>query len=130
MKFYNKPIFWLLFFAGIHVFLIFFSPLLPFVDLPNHLAEATIYRYYHSPGNLFSDYYALVPWFYPNQFHLWFCALPVFPTVELGNRFFYGLYILLLPVSIYLIVKELKGNLWFSLFSLLFLYGYNVTYGF
>lgn len=130
MKFFDKPVFWIGFFILLNAILIIFSPLLPFVDLPNHLAEATIYRYYGAPGNSFTTYYQLVPWYFPNQFHIWFCSLEIFPTVEIGNKAFYILYIALLPISIYLIVKALGGNKWISLLSFTLVYGYNVTYGF
>ncbi len=126
----NKPAFWLGIFAIVNAVIIIWSPLLPFIDLPNHLAEATIYRYYGEPGNLFSTYYQLVPWYFPNQFHIWFCSLSIFPTVEIGNKAFYVLYTTLLPLSVYLIVRELKGNLWISLLSFTLVFGYNVTYGF
>lgn len=130
MNFIQKPLFWAGLFMLINACLIIGSPLLPFVDLPNHLAEATIYRYYNEPGNLFSAYYKLVPWNFPNQFHIWFCSLGIFPTVEFGNYVFYTLYTALLPLSVYLIVRELKGNLWISLLSFTLVFGYNVTYGF
>lgn len=130
MNLVKKPAFWLGIFALVNAVIIIWSPLLPFIDLPNHLAEATIYRYYGEPGNSFSTYYQLVPWYFPNQFHIWFCSLSIFPTVEIGNKAFYVLYTTLLPLSIYLIVRALKGNLWISLLSFTLVFGYNVTYGF
>lgn len=130
MKLLNKPVFWIVFFILVNSILVATSPLLPFVDLPNHLAEATIFKYFGSSGNQFSVYYQLVPWYFPNQFHIWFCSLDIFSSVEAGNKAFYILYIILLPTSIYLIVKELGGNLWFSLLSFTLVYGYNVTFGF
>lgn len=130
MNVFNKPWFWIVFFILLNAVLIITSALLPFVDLPNHLAEATIYKYYGDAGNQFSTYYQLVPWYFPNQFHIWFCSLSIFPSVEIGNKAFYILYIILLPISIYMIVKELGGNLWYSLLSFTLIYGYNVTFGF
>lgn len=103
-------------------------PLLPFIDLPNHLAEATIYKYYGTSGNNIAQYYQPTPWYFPNTFHTVFCSL--FPTVELGNKVFHILYIIILQVSVYLVIKQLNGNPWFGLLAILFTYGYNVTYGF
>ena len=102
--------------------------LVPFVDVPSHLAEAAIYKYIDDPSALISQYYTAVPWYYPNTFHTVFCSL--FPSVELGNKTFYVLYVAGLLVSVDRVVKELGGNRWYSLLSVLFLYGYNVTYGF
>lgn len=130
MKVFDKPWFWILVFIMLNAILVLTSSLLPFVDLPNHLAEATIFKYYGDAGNQFSTYYQLVPWYFPNQFHIWFCSLNIFPSIELGNKAFYILYIILLPISIYLIVKELGGNVWYSLFSFTLIFGYNVTFGF
>ena len=108
--------------------LIFSSSLLPFQDLPNHLAEAAIYKYSFAGDSFIKQYYQLVPWYYPNTFHLLFCN--AFSSVELANRFFYVLVIGGLPFSIYLVISECKGNSWYSLLSILFAYNYNVSYGF
>lgn len=101
--------------------------LLPFIDLPNHLAEATIFKYYE-PGNLISRYYQPAPWYFPNTFHTVFCSL--FPDVEWGNTIFHILYIIALQVSVFLVIRELNGNPWYGLLSILFTYNYNLTFGF
>ena len=101
--------------------------LFPFIDLPNHLAEATIYKFYE-PGNLLAMYYEPTPWYFPNNFHTVFCSL--FPSVELGNKVFHILYVILLQVSVYLVVKQLNGNAWYGALAILFTFNYNVTFGF
>src|ERR1700732_1893569 len=83
--------------------LILNSSLLPFQDLPNHLAEAAIYKYSFAGDSFIKQYYQLVPWYYPNTFYLVFCN--VFSSVELANKFFYILVAGTLPFSIYLIIK-------------------------
>lgn len=103
-------------------------PLLPFIDLPNHLAESTIFKYYEEPGNVLSSYYAPVPWYYPNTFHTVFCSL--FPSIEFGNKVFHILYVGLLLYAVFLVVKQVRGNVWYALLSVLFIFNYNVTYGF
>jgi hypothetical protein len=117
----------MLFFILIHTVLLLWAPLFPFTDLPNHLAEATIYKYGH-PQNLIGQYYESVPGFYPNTFHTVFCSL--FPSVEWGNRIFYALYAVLLLTSVYLVIRQLNGNSWYGLLCLLFIYNYNTTWGF
>ncbi|MEO5602552.1 MAG: hypothetical protein ABIR06_16640 [Cyclobacteriaceae bacterium] len=100
---------------------------LPFIDLPNHLAEATIYKFYE-PGNVLSQYYKPTPWYFPNSFHTVFCSL--FNSVEVGNKVFHIFYIILLQGSVFLAIRELKGNSWYGLLAILFTYNYNVTFGF
>lgn len=101
----------------------------PFTDLPSHLAEATIYRYSGQPGNQFALYfpYELFPYF--NVFHIVFMGCPLFPSVEIGAKVFYSLYIILLPLSIFWLIRELKGDKWFALFSFLYLYNRNFFWG-
>ena len=101
--------------------------LLPFIDLPNHLAEATIFKFYE-PGNLISQYYEPTPWYFPNTFHTVFCSL--FPDVEWGNIIFHILYVTALQVSVFLVIRELDGNHWYGGLAALFTYNYNVTFGF
>ena len=101
--------------------------LFPFVDLPNHLAEASIFKYYE-PGNLIGQYYTPTPWYFPNTFHTVFCSL--FPTVEWGNKIFHILYIIALQLSVFLVIRELNGNPWYGLLAVLFTYNYNVSFGF
>jgi hypothetical protein len=114
-------------FVVIHAILLFSMRLLPFVDLPNHLTEAAVYKYNGTEGLIGQNYQA-VPAFYPNTFHTVFCSL--FPSVEFGNKVFYVLYVFLLLWSVYLVVRELKGNLWYGLLSVLFIYNFNTTFGF
>ena len=111
-----------------HAVILFYAPLLPFVDLPNHLAEAQIYKYAGTAANHLDKYYAPVPWYYPNTFHTIFCS--VFPTVEFGNKVFHVLYIACLQVALFLIIRHLKANQWYGLLGLIFTYNYNLTYGF
>lgn len=103
-------------------------PLLPFIDLPNHLAEATIFKYYDQPGNDLSAYYKPVPWYYPNTFHALFCSW--FPSVETGNKAFHILYIALLQAALLLLIRRVNGNPWYGLLGVVFTYNYNLTFGF
>jgi hypothetical protein len=113
-----------------HFLLIFLVRLYPFVDLPNHLAEATIFRFYGEPGNQFAQYFSLKLFPSPNIFHIVFFASRIFPTVEFGCKVFYALYVISLPLSIVLVINKLKGNRWFAFLSFLFLYNFNCCWGF
>lgn len=126
-----KKIFLLTFllFITLHLYLMSTMRIYPFLDMPNHLALATIYRFYHEPANQFDQYYSLDVFPKPNVFHLFFCGSKIFPTVEFGNKIFYCLYTLLFPLVTVLVIKKLGGNPWFSLLSFLLLYNSNVCYG-
>jgi hypothetical protein len=113
-----------------HLYLILTTRLYPFVDLPNHLAEATLYRHYGESTNQFADYYSLQIGLKPNTFHTVFCSLPLFPSVEFGNGVLLSMYILLVPISVWMIVTTLGGNPWFALPSFLLLYNFSTTWGF
>lgn len=128
MKIVNRPSFFLFIFILATALIIFLNPLLPFVDLPSHLAEATIYKYYYDSENLFSTYYQLTPWYFPNTLYLVFTS--AFPSVVIGDKLFFMSYVILMPTTIFLIIRELKGNLWYGLLSFLLIFNYNVTYGF
>jgi len=117
----------ILIFLILNTLLLSSMELFPFVDLPNHLAEASIFKYYE-PANLIGQYYTPTPWYFPNTFHTVFCSL--FPSVEWGNRIFHILYIVALQLSVFLVIKELKGNPWYGLLAILFTYNYNVSFGF
>ena len=120
----------LLFFLVLHLLNFALSRMYPFVDLSFHLAAATIYRHFGEATNQFDQFYYLDTFLKPNTFHMWFCSLPVFPSVEAGNKVYYVLYSLLLPLSVFLFIKEIGGRIWFTLLSFTLLYSYSVVFGF
>ena len=126
---YNRQVLTvIIIFLVANAIVIFSARLLPFQDLPNHLAEATVFKLNMQTSDFLNGYYTSVPWYFPNTFHPVFCSL--FPDVEFGNKVFYYMYIVLLLVSVYLIIRELNGNSWYALLTILFIYNYNVTFGF
>lgn len=102
----------------------------PFIDVPSHLAEASIYKYYGDSDNSFDQYYLLNHQGYPNTFHLYIYALSVFNNVHQADRFIHFLLIISLPIIILVIIKSLGGNPLAAFLSLFFVFGYNVTCGF
>lgn len=127
----TRPFFALFFLLiGLHLLLTCTQRLYPFTDLPNHLAAATISRYYDDPSNRFAEFYALDRFLKPNVFHQWFCSLSLFPSVEAANRALLCLYVLLLPLSVLILIKRLGGNRWYAFLSFLLLYNYNASWGF
>ena len=114
----------------LHIVLINATRLFPFTDLPNHLAAATIHRYYGGEGNLLDEYFSLDLFPKPNVFHLLFCGLPLFPSVEFANRIYLSLYAAALPLSLLLLLRRFRGDRWFSLLAFPLLYNYSVSWGF
>lgn len=113
-----------------HVVLMVSLRLYPFVDLPHHLATATIWRHYGESTNDFATFYRVVALAKPNTLHSFLCSLPLFPTVELANKILFASYVVSVPTLIFLLIRRLHGNPWFSLLSLLLLYNNNVYWGF
>ncbi len=112
--------------------LLFFDQLrlLPFSDYLNHLSEATIYRYSGQPDNDFHLYYPYRLFPYANVFHILFMGSPFFPSVEFGGKLFVSLYMVLLPLSIFLLIRRLGGDIWFTFLSFLYLYNRSFYWGF
>lgn len=126
----NRFILIFCFFLVLHSILMLNLRLFPFVDLPNHLSVASIYKHYGEETNRLDEFYSVDLSFHPNIFHPLFCSLPIFPSVEFGNKLYYLLYVILLPLSIYVTITKLKGDKWVSLLSFLFLYNFNTHWGF
>ncbi|MFT2009014.1 hypothetical protein ACMA1I_10095 [Pontibacter sp. 13R65] len=124
--------FWGIFFIFLllHTVLVLNIEFFPFSDVPNHLAEGAIFRYYNESSNWFKQYYTLHYLFYPNTFHLYFFSFPLFPDVEVANKVLHLLIVVSLPVLVLLVIRELKGNPWFALVAFVLVYGYNLTFGF
>jgi hypothetical protein len=114
----------------LHIVLINTTRLFPFTDLPNHLAAATIHRCYGEAGNRFHEYFSLDLFLKPNVFHIFFCGLPFFPSVEFANRAYLSLYAAALPLSLLFLVRRFRGDCWFALLAFPLLYNYSVSWGF
>ncbi len=115
---------------GLYLLLTFLTRLFPYVDIPFHLAEATIYRYYQNPEFYFRDHYLVDYFFRPNIFHIAFTGSAVFPSVEFANKVYNAIYLVLFPVSVLALIWQLRGNVWFVLPSFLLIYNFNVSFGF
>lgn len=114
----------------LHAFAVSSQRLLPFTDLPNHLAASTVNRHYGEFGNEFSKYFDVDLFPKPNVLHIAFCSAKIFPSVETANRIWYFLCVLLLPLSVLLLVRRLGGAIWPTVLSLLLIYSYSVSWGF
>jgi hypothetical protein len=102
----------------------------PFTDLPNHLAEATILRALTLDGESSFPFYTLHPdiQIIPNVTHAVFCAL--FADIELGNRIWYSLYMMLLVAVVLSLIRLVRGDLWFALLAVPLIFNFNTMWGF
>lgn len=125
-------VFWVVFVAVLaaHVWLVCSTRLLPFVDLPNHLAAATIYNHIDDDDTAYKRYYRVDDALQPNLAFVWWCGLPVFPSIEIGGRLYLALCLILLPVSVLFLLQLLRASPWFALLSFLLICNYNTAWGF
>ena len=101
----------------------------PFTDLPNHLAEATIYKFSSDSSDLLTKFFRCeIELWKPNIGHLMLYSL--FPTAEGANAVCYSLYMISVPLLIAVLIRLCRGDLWFSILSCLTLYNFNACWGF
>lgn len=115
---------------AINIFWVINTPVLPFIDLPFRLAESRIIKEYENTDFLYQKYYSIPSYLKSNTLHTYFCSSGIFGDVETANKIYYILYIFLLPVSVLILIRKLKGNIYYSLLSVLFLINHNVHWGF
>lgn len=125
-------IFYIIYFTFIclHLILMLNQRIYPFIDLPLHLFEAKIVRDYDNPNNQFKEFYDYQNQLRPNTIHLYLCSSKIFPTVEIANKFYYSLYIIMLPISLLLIIRRLGANILYSLLIFPLMYNYSFCFGF
>lgn len=101
----------------------------PFTDLPNHLAEATIYRSSNDSTDVLTKFFRCENTFWkPNTGYLILYSL--FQTVEGANTVYYSLYMISVPLLIAGLIWLCGGDLWVSILSCLTLYNHNTSLGF
>ncbi|MCE5266357.1 MAG: hypothetical protein LLG00_00530 [Planctomycetaceae bacterium] len=106
-----------------------FLPTYPFVDLPNHLAEATILRYAGEAScSLTLAFQLRTPWYQPTVAHAVVSSL--FPSVEAGNTTFFLLYVISVPTIVALIARRCQGDAAMAFLGVVALWNYNATWGF
>ena len=132
MKAMQHKAFWVVFIVvlAVHLYNVGAQRLYPFLDMPNHLALASIYKSYGEPDNQFETFFSLKMFPKPNVVHTVFCGSQLFPDVGFANKVFYLLYIVLFSSAIMLLIVRCGGNRWYGLLAFLFLYNINVCYGF
>ncbi|MDP8222609.1 MAG: hypothetical protein P9L99_04560 [Candidatus Lernaella stagnicola] len=126
----NKRLFWLIFITLLvfHASLIGSRRLLPYTDLPNHLAIATAVR--HADQSPLAEAVVVDLRGKANSYFWNFCRLSCFTDVSAAARWYYILYALLLPLSVLAAIRRLGGNRWLAIGGFLLLYNFNVTWGF
>ena len=116
-----------------HVAIVLSLRVYPFVDLPFHLAAATIYHESHNPRSLFPVYFSVRPLlFEPNVLHLLIAGFPFNRalSVDMMNRLVLCTYVATLPLIVYALIRRVGGNGWFVLLVFPLIFNFNVAWGF
>lgn len=112
-----------------HLYSYWSTPLIPSTDLPNHLAEAAIFRDIAIGAGTLAEYYStrnlLIT---PNVAHIVFCAL--FEDVETGNAVFHTIAFIGFLLVILLLFKQVSASRWNALLVFPLFYNQNMTSGF
>jgi len=117
-------------FTAANLYWVFSLPLLPFTDLPFHLAESFIVKNFKDGSFLFEKFYVIPSFLKSNTFYTFFCSAGIFPDVETANRIYYAMYVILLPLSLLQFIRLLNGNKELAIMSFLFVIHYSVHWGF
>lgn len=129
----NRKVFIILFilFSFLYVLPIWLVNFLPFVDLPQHLNFVHILRNYRNPDLNYDQIYSLRLFPTHNTLHLFFNYLLsfIFP-LAIANKIYLTISILLFPLALWFLIKQLGGNEQFALLGFLFSYNYNLFWGF
>jgi hypothetical protein len=105
--------------------------LLPMLDTPNHLALVRGWHSFHDPSYHISDYYNLrirpVPYF---LFYLSIHLLMYVFSIEVANKIFLSIYLIMFPLSILALARALKRSPWLALGAFPLAFNQNWIYGF
>jgi hypothetical protein len=125
--------FWTVFGAilVLHLLAVNVTPILPWVDLPFHMAAAQIRATWDEPGTVWAEYVSLRPLgVRPNLlYHLW-AGSGLAGDVVTATRIFYSVYVVAIPLLCLAVVRALDGSFWMALLAFLLVFNFNVTYGF
>jgi hypothetical protein len=105
--------------------------LLPMLDTPNHLALVRAWHSFNDPTYKIADYYTLrvrpVPYI---LFYLTIHLLMYVVNIEIANKIFLSIYLILFPLSILALARALKRSPWLALGGFALAFSQNWTYGF
>jgi len=124
------PIAWLAL-TIVVLFPVWHQRLLPMLDTPNHLALVRAWHSFNDPSYKISDYYSLrirpVPYllFYATLHFMMFVT-----SVEVANKIFLSVYLILFPLSVLSLAKALKRSPWLALGAFALAFNQNWIYGF
>ena len=105
--------------------------MLPMLDTANHLALVRGWHSFHDPAYRISEYYTLrirpVPYF---LFYLSIHLLMFLWSIEVANKIFLSMYLILFPLSILSVARALKRSPWLALGAFPLAFNQNWIYGF
>ncbi|MBZ0271830.1 hypothetical protein K8I61_07315 [bacterium] len=113
-----------------HLWLIGSRGLLPYTDLPNHMAIASIVRHHGDANGVLGDAFTVDLAGKPNVAYWYFASRRIFESPARATTYYYLLYVALFAFSLLFAIRRVGGDPWFSLLGFLLLYNFNVTWGF
>lgn len=124
------PIVWIVL-TGLVLFPVWHQRLLPQLDTPNHLALVRGWHNFHDPSWHISDFYQLrlraVPYM---LFYAFIDAAMYVVPIEVANKLFLSIYLILFPLSILALARALKRSPWLALSGFALAFNQNWIYGF
>jgi hypothetical protein len=104
---------------------------LPMLDTPNHLALARGWHNFHDPSWNISQFYelrlrAVLYMLFYVFIHLAMYVVPI----EIANKLFLSLYLILFPLSVLSVARALKRSPWLALGAFALAFNQNWIYGF
>jgi hypothetical protein len=130
---FEEPRYWLLlgFFTLLYLAPIWIVRFLPFVDLPQHLSFVSILRSISNPATDYAKTFTIHLFPTQNVLHLFITyPLSFLLGIEPASKVFLSIYVILLPLAMDHLIRTLEGNRWFVFASLLFIYNFNLLWGF
>jgi len=124
------PLVWIVL-TCVVLFPVWHQRLLPMLDTPNHLALVRGWHNFHDPAWHISDYYQLRLRPVPYMLFYAFIHLALYLTsIEVANKLFLSLYLILFPLSVLALARALKRSPWLALGAFALAFNQNWIYGF
>jgi len=103
----------------------------PLTDIGNHLAAVAVMRHLHDPSWDFERYYRLSIGVAPYWIHYGpLYLLSWLMSLDLANRLLLSAWVVGLPLSVLMLVRQFGRSPWLSLFAFPFVWNYSFMWGF
>jgi hypothetical protein len=105
--------------------------MLPMLDTPNHLALVRGWHSFHDPSWHISDFFELRLRAVPYMLFYVFIDLAMYVVpIEIANKLFLSIYLILFPLSVLALARTLKRSPWLAVGAFALAFNQNWIYGF